>query len=49
VQLGYTPLHGAAMGGHAECVTLLVDRGANKEATNNVRCARSALRVSIFD
>jgi ankyrin repeat protein len=35
-------LHHAASGGDAACVALLVERGANKEATDNVRCARAA-------
>jgi hypothetical protein len=38
-QNGNTPLHQAAVNGHVECVALLVERGANKEAKNNVRCA----------
>jgi hypothetical protein len=38
-QTGRTPLHYAAWHGHVACVTLLVERGADKEATNEVRCA----------
>jgi hypothetical protein len=34
-----TPLHCAARRGQVVCVALLVERGANKEAKNNVRCA----------
>jgi hypothetical protein len=36
-QDGYTPLHCAAAWGHASVVTLLCERGANKEAKDNVR------------
>ena len=32
---GNTPLHCAALGGHAEVAQLLVDAGADLEATNN--------------
>jgi hypothetical protein len=39
-QDGSTPLHGAAMSGQAECVTLLVQHGADKEAKDKVRCDR---------
>jgi hypothetical protein len=38
-QFGSTPLHCAALRGHVACVALLVERGANKEAKDNVRCA----------
>jgi hypothetical protein len=38
-QHGYTPLHWAAKKGHANCVALLAERGANVEATDEVRCA----------
>jgi hypothetical protein len=38
-QHGYTPLHRAAKKGHANCVALLAERGANVEATDEVRCA----------
>jgi hypothetical protein len=38
-QDGYTPLHWAADNGHVACVALLVERGANKDAKTNVRCA----------
>ena len=31
-----TPLHDAAYWGKVECVKVLVEAGANKEATNNV-------------
>ena len=33
---GCTALYWAVLNGHAACVTLLLDRGANKEATNKV-------------
>jgi hypothetical protein len=42
-QDGNTPLHMAAMDGHVACVALLVERGANREATDMVRCMRCAL------
>jgi hypothetical protein len=34
-----TPLHWAAINGQVACVALLVERGANKEAKDKVRCA----------
>ncbi len=40
-QNGRTALFYAAIKGHAECVRLLLDAGADKEAKNNVR-GRSA-------
>jgi hypothetical protein len=36
-QSGWTPLHFAASRGHASVVTLLCERGADKEANDNVR------------
>ncbi len=36
-QDGYTALIEAAWEGHAGCVRLLIDAGADKEAKNNVR------------
>jgi ankyrin repeat protein len=38
-QNGMTPLHWAAFKGKVACVALLVERGANKDAKNDVRCA----------
>jgi hypothetical protein len=35
--MGHTPLHWAAFKGHVACVTLLVERGANMEAMDEVR------------
>jgi hypothetical protein len=40
-QYGSTPLHCAAEKGHAPVVTLLLERGANKEAKDIVRSARA--------
>jgi ankyrin repeat protein len=37
-QIRNTPLHYAAWNGAVACVALLVERGANKEAKNEVRC-----------
>ncbi len=39
-QDGYTALISAAAYGHADCVRLLIDAGANKEAKNGVRASR---------
>ena len=36
-QNGATPLHTAAFSGHLECVRLLLERGADKEAKTKVR------------
>jgi hypothetical protein len=36
-QYGSTPLILAAFAGHADCVRLFLDAGADKDATNNVR------------
>jgi hypothetical protein len=38
-QTRWTPLHWAAYNDHVACVALLVERGANKDAKNVVRCA----------
>ncbi len=38
VQGGYTALLRAAENGHTDCVRLLIERGANKEAKTSVRC-----------
>ena len=35
-QYGRTPLHWASKEGDVECVKVLVEAGANKEATSNV-------------
>jgi hypothetical protein len=45
-QYGMTPLHWAAFNGRLEVVRLLLDSGADKEATNQVRtpCATAAAR-----
>ena len=37
VQLGWTALIAAAVMGHLDCVRLLIDAGADKEARNKVR------------
>ena len=37
LQVGATPLHDAAITGNNECLRLLLEASANKEATNNVR------------
>jgi hypothetical protein len=37
VQVGDTPLHRAADGGHEAAIWGLLEAGANKEATNKVR------------
>ena len=46
-QDGYTPLLWALCNGHYDVVRLLLERGANKNATNNVRApvARAANAV----
>ncbi len=36
-QGGYTALMYAAYSGHVDCVRLLIDAGADKDATTNVR------------
>ena len=36
-QVGATPLHDAAITGNNECLRLLLEASANKDATNNVR------------
>jgi hypothetical protein len=41
-QKSNTPLHWAAHNGHASVVTLLCERGADKEAKNNVRTRHHA-------
>jgi hypothetical protein len=40
LQDGYTALKGAAANGHADCVRLLIDAGADKDAKINVRVGR---------
>jgi hypothetical protein len=45
-QNGDTPLHYAAQRGHVECVALLVERGADKEAKDKVRCAGPLLTAA---
>jgi ankyrin repeat protein len=42
VQNDSTPLHLAAINGHVGCVALLVERGANTEATSAKVLHRSA-------
>jgi hypothetical protein len=37
-QEGTTPLSFAAINGHADCVRLLLDAGADKNAADGVRC-----------
>ena len=44
-QMGYTPLMCAAREGHTDCVRLLLDAGADKEAQDYVRASRSAAWV----
>jgi ankyrin repeat protein len=39
-QEGNTPLHNAAENGDASVIAALCERGADKEAKNNVRCTR---------
>jgi ankyrin repeat protein len=39
-QGGWTALILAAWNGHADCVRLLIDAGAGKDARNNVRHSR---------
>ena len=46
-QSGYTALIEAASRGHADCVRMLVDAGADKDARDNVR-RRSLLCYSAF-
>ena len=36
-QGGWTALLNAALHGHADCLKLLIDAGANKDAKDNVR------------
>jgi len=38
LQVGWTPLYVAAREGHVEVVTLLLSKGANKEAADRVCC-----------
>jgi ankyrin repeat protein len=48
----YTPLIHAAENGHADCVRVLLDAGADKDAVNEVRCGRfnasTIMRVKAF-
>ena len=43
-QYGWTALMSATSGGHTDCVRLLLDAGADKNATSKV-CAASDLRA----
>ena len=47
LQGGYTALMRAATQGHADCTRLLIDAGADKDATSNVR-RRSLIWLSAF-
>jgi len=49
VQAGATPLHTAAEWNQLELVTLLLENGASKEATNNVRPNAAAAPVRAAD
>jgi hypothetical protein len=42
-----TPLHRAACFGHTECVRLLLEHGADKEAKDNVRPPTHARRCRV--
>jgi ankyrin repeat protein len=49
-QDGWTPLHYASWSGHVDCARLLLERGADKNAKNEVRThapppRRAALRA----
>ena len=46
-QAGHTPLHDAARCGKVECVKVLVEAGANKDATNNVSPPPHAPRLPL--
>ena len=48
IQNGDTALTAAAKNGHTDCVRLLLDGGADKEAKNNVRFS-SQLCVFVLD
>ena len=47
VQFGWTVLMRAAANGQVDCARMLLDAGANKDATSNVR--RRSLRLLLFE
>jgi hypothetical protein len=47
-QVGTTALMSAAQRAHAECVRVLLEAGANKHATDKVRCGLSFVRVCVL-
>ena len=49
-RLGYSPLHLAAMGGHAQCVAFLIDQGANvNNVANNLQTPLRSIITRIRD